>query len=68
MRVSHPDAKALVFSQFLPALLNLKQSLTREGFAWNTITGDMNANRRAREVNMCHQRVFEPAAHFQWNF
>jgi hypothetical protein len=42
MHASDPEAKALVFSQFLPSLALLKTRLTQEGIVWKSITADMN--------------------------
>lgn len=52
MRTEFPEAKALIFSQFAQTLSMIKTRLTAAGIAWRTITGDMNADQRERQIGL----------------
>jgi hypothetical protein len=52
MKQTHPLEKSLVFSQFAPSLATMKKSLTEKGIQWRSISGDMTADARQKQIDL----------------
>jgi SNF2 family DNA or RNA helicase len=51
MKVSHPREKSLVFSQFATSMMTVKERLTEKGIRWRSISGDMSADDRQKQID-----------------